>query len=192
VTGATGPSGKEGATGEKGATGAGATGPTGPSGADGPTGARGATGATGSTGATGATGPAGTAGTKAGSIAASESTTKETFTELPSGKSEPFASVTVPASGRVLVSVTAQMEASTGEGSCFMGFAISGGDTVAPSDAHALILAGKALQGSSASFVVEGLNKIGKEDTFTAEYHTSKSTTCTFSNRSIWAIPLPE
>jgi hypothetical protein len=71
-----------------------------------------------------------------------------------------------------------------------MGFAITGGDTVAPTDAHALILLGNNVQQASASFVIEGLTA-GKEDTFTAQYRATTTKECKFSNRSIWAIPLP-
>jgi hypothetical protein len=98
--------------------------------------------------------------------------------------------VTVPKSGKALVSVTAGMEGFGGSSSCFMGFEVTGGPTVAPSDGNALILAGHQLQQSSASFVVTGLTA-GNSDTFEAKYRTSDGKTCTFSNRSIWAIPLP-
>jgi len=71
-----------------------------------------------------------------------------------------------------------------------MSFATSGaGATVLPAaDARALIEAGNSLQQASASFVVSGLNPVST--VFTAKYRASAST-CTFANRSIWAVPLP-
>jgi hypothetical protein len=73
-----------------------------------------------------------------------------------------------------------------------MGFAISGGNTIAASDANALILTNNNLQQASASFVRTGLTS-GASDTFTGQYKVSSggSPMCTYSNRSIWAIPLP-
>jgi len=78
----------------------------------------------------------------------------------------------------------------TGGGSCFMGFAISGGNTVAAKDGNAEILTGNTLQQASASFVVESLTPEAS-DTFTAKYKSGSGKECKFSNRSIWAIPLP-
>ena len=95
---------------------------------------------------------------------------------------------TVPASGRVLVTVSSGMSNSTGGGSDFMSFAVSGATTVVASDAQALILGGNNLQAASASFVVTGLT--AGSNTFTAQYKVSGGTG-TFVNRSIWAIPLP-
>jgi hypothetical protein len=59
----------------------------------------------------------------------------------------------------------------------------------AANDANALVLAGGSAQKASASFVVTGLT--AGEHTFEAKYRTSGPGTCTFSSRSIWAIPLP-
>ena len=118
-----------------------------------------------------------------------QGTSSESYGELTT--KGPAVKVTVPVSGRVLVTVTSGIEASTGSESCFMGFAISGGDTVVPTDAHALILTTTSLQAASASYVVEGLTA-NKEDTFTAQYRASAAgKECKFSNRSMWAIPLP-
>jgi hypothetical protein len=70
----------------------------------------------------------------------------------------------------------------------FMSFAISGNTTMSATDTRALILLGNNLQQSSASFVVSGLNP--GSNTFTAQYRVQGSGTATFSNRSMWAIPL--
>jgi hypothetical protein len=86
--------------------------------------------------------------------------------------------------------MTAGMTGTNASTSCFMSFATSGaGATVTPAaDARALVVAGSTLEQTSASFVVTGLNPVNT--TFTAKYRAS-ATTCTFLNRSIWAIPLP-
>ena len=96
----------------------------------------------------------------------------------------------VPASGRVLVTVTAGIETSTGSGSGFMSFALTGANTVPPptDDSTALNLVGNDFQKASATFVVSGLNP--GLTTFTAKYRTDAGTG-TFRNRSIWVIPLP-
>jgi hypothetical protein len=71
-----------------------------------------------------------------------------------------------------------------------MGFEVSPpGATTLPSDANALILAGGVRQQTSASFVIEGLTP--GSATILAKYKTSDGKECTFSNRSIFAIPLP-
>jgi hypothetical protein len=69
-----------------------------------------------------------------------------------------------------------------------MSFALSGTNTQAASDARSLILLGNALQQSTASFVFSGLTP--GSTTFTAQYKVSGSGTATFSNRSMWVIPL--
>jgi hypothetical protein len=97
--------------------------------------------------------------------------------------------VTLPAgASRSLVSVTATMESSTGSESCLMSFAVNG--TTPANNSRALILAGTYEQAASATFVVTGLSP--GPNTFTANYRgTQKEKECFFSNRSIWAIPLP-
>jgi hypothetical protein len=122
-------------------------------------------------------------------VATAESTGSNTYVDLTTGG--PAITLDVPASGKVLVSVTAGVTASNNSTTCAMSFATSGaGATVlAASDARAMILLGNSLQQASASFVVTGLNAVST--TFTAKYRVNGSQTCTFSNRSIWAIPLP-
>jgi hypothetical protein len=121
-------------------------------------------------------------------IATSQTTTSTTYVDL--ATVGPTITVAVGASGRVLVSVTAGMTGTNASTSCFMSFATSGtGATVTPAaDARALVLAGNILDQTSASFVVSGLNPVNT--IFTAKYRASANT-CTFLNRSIWAIPLP-
>jgi hypothetical protein len=123
----------------------------------------------------------------AANVVTSQTTVSTTYVDL--ATVGPTVTLTVPASGRVLVSVTSDMSNSTGGGSNFMGFAISGADTRAAADTNALILGGNTLQAATASFIVTGLTANGS-DTFTAKYRVSGGTG-TFSNRSIWAIPIP-
>jgi hypothetical protein len=161
----------------------------GPTGA---TGSTGATGASGATGPTGATGPAGTAGTEGNVVATTVTSTATTYSATTSPASPgPAVTVTVPASGKVLVSVTAGMIGDAGSRVCHMGFATSGANSAAATDANALIHQGSNLNQDSASFVLTGL--AGGSTTFTAQYSSSSggTPTCTYSNRSIWAIPLP-
>jgi hypothetical protein len=124
------------------------------------------------------------------SVATAQGTASGTYVNL--ATTGPSVTLTVPESGRALVSVTAGMFGSTGNSSCYVGFEVTEGATVvkAPVDANALILAGPTQQQTSASFVITGL-KPGASVTIQAKYRTSDEKTCTFSNRSIWAIPLP-
>jgi hypothetical protein len=96
--------------------------------------------------------------------------------------------VVVPASGRVLVSVTAGIETATGSGVGYMSFAVSGPTASGANDSTALNLLGNDFQKASATFVVSGLTP--GTYTFTAKYRTTQGT-ATFRNRSIWVIPLP-
>jgi hypothetical protein len=96
----------------------------------------------------------------------------------------------VPASGRVLVAVTAGIETTTGGGSGYMSFAMSGANNVPPptNNSTALNLIGNDFQKATATFVLTGLTP--GSTTFTAKYRTN-SGTATFQNRSMWGIPLP-
>jgi hypothetical protein len=102
--------------------------------------------------------------------------------------------LTVPPSGRVLVTVTSNIDVSTSSVAGAMSFAVTGGDTRASGNDHALILtpAGSQVQAASASYVVSGLTP-GALDTFTAQYAAPGpvNAVASFSNRQIWAIPLP-
>jgi hypothetical protein len=125
----------------------------------------------------------------ADAVATSASTSSATYTTVLTPASPgPAVTVTVPASGKVLVAVTSGMQATNGSTSMFMSFALSGANTQAASDSRALILLGNNLQQSTASFVVSGLTP--GSTTFTAQYKVSGSGTATFSNRSMFVIPL--
>jgi hypothetical protein len=126
----------------------------------------------------------------AASVATAETTTSPTYTDLATTGPAVTATIsaTTPGSGRALVSVTSGTQATNGSTSMFMSFAVSGATTMAATDTRALVLLGNNLQQASASFVVTGLN--AGSTTFTAKYKVSGSGTATFSNRSIWVIPL--
>jgi hypothetical protein len=158
-------------------------------GSRGPTGARGPTGVQGPTGARGPTGPTGTAGTVAANVAASESTSSPVYTDL--ATLGPTVTVVVPASGRVLVTVTTSELGNAGSTACFMSFAGSGANTITAVDANAVIQLGGAIQRASASSVLTGLNP--GSTTLTAKYRITGggAASCSFANRSIFSIPLP-
>ena len=102
----------------------------------------------------------------------------------------PSIQVTVPASLKVLVSVTSGVTSTTGSTSCYMSFAASGANTVPlADDARAMILLGNNLQQASAAFVVTFANS--GLTTLTAKYKAFPVGSCTFTNRSIFGIPLP-
>jgi hypothetical protein len=90
----------------------------------------------------------------------------------------------------VLIGVTAGIETSTGGGSGYMSFAMTGANNVPPptDNSTALNLIGNDFQKASATFVLSGLTP--GSTTFTAEYRTNGGT-ATIQNRSIWVIPIP-
>jgi hypothetical protein len=72
-----------------------------------------------------------------------------------------------------------------------MSFAVTqGGTTIqAAADQTALVLVGTDIQAATASYFVTGLT--AGTYTITAEYRSpTGNASCSFDNRSIWAIPL--
>jgi hypothetical protein len=102
----------------------------------------------------------------------------------------PSATVTIPASGAALVTVTGQVAPPMG-GTGYMSFA---GANIGAADNQALIRdAGTSnstgyLQ-ASATFYVTGITP--GSQTFTAKYRSSAGDTVTFSNRHLIVVPLP-
>jgi hypothetical protein len=100
--------------------------------------------------------------------------------------------VTIPASGKALVTVTGSLTNSGTSNQSFMGFAVSGSTTRAAADTQALIVKNGGNQAilaqGSATFFVTGLT--AGSNTFTAKYRVDAGT-ATFVNRSIIVIPLP-
>jgi hypothetical protein len=126
----------------------------------------------------------------ADSVAASAATPSLTYADLTTVG--PTVTLTIPASGRVLVSVTSGMTGSSGAVSCFMSFAGTGTNNITAVDANAVTLAAGSLQRASATSVLTGLSP--GSTTFTGKYKREGgggSASCTFVNRSIMALPLP-
>jgi hypothetical protein len=103
----------------------------------------------------------------------------------------PSITLPVPATGRVLITVTSGMTSNSPSTSCYMSFAGTGANAIAASDANAVILAAAQLQRSSATSILSGLAP--GSTTFTAKYRVTGggAANCVFSNRSIMGIPLP-
>lgn len=176
-TGPTGPTGPAG-----GGTGAGSTGPTGPTG---PTGAASqVTGPAGASGSTGPTGPAGLSGAESATVSSFDATISNVYTDL-NETFGPSVAATVPASGRVLVTITTFISLETGLAA--MSFASTGGSGNVPASNSRSLVGTPVSNRSSASYVVEGLS--AGSHTFTAKYMATSE--AGFGDRSIIVIPLP-
>jgi hypothetical protein len=181
-TGPTGPAG--------GGTGAGSTGPTGPTG---PTGTSGSPGASGPTGPTGATGPAGTIGIQSASIDdLGETDLTSAFGDLVYGGVGPQVTVTVPASGRVMVAVSAQINLNPAT-SASMSFDSTGGSgDVSAHESRALSANFGASDENYSVIRASALSLLDNlspgNHVFTARYRSDGGA---FSRRNITVIPLP-
>lgn len=186
-----GPAGPTGPTGPAGINaGTGALGPTGPTG---PAGISGATGPTGPRGTTGSTGPSFT-GVQAATVEAFETTNVTNFSDLTTPG--PAVTVTIPASGRALVTITAGLYANAAPAFMQMSFDSSGGsgNVSAHSDRALTMQSLNAQLGTmqaSATYLVSGLS--AGNHTFTAKYRAggSPANTVSFNRRHIIVVPLP-
>lgn len=116
-------------------------------------------------------------------VAASETTTSTSMTDL--ATSGPAATVVVPPSGVVKVTVSGRQSNSTAGAQTFMGFAISGATTQAATNTLARrhdSAAANAVGDGSKTIIVSGLTP--GTTTFTAKYAVSAGTG-TFTGRSI-------
>lgn len=181
-TGGQGPTGPQGLAGQDGDDGA--TGPTGPTGA---TGKDGPDGELGPTGPTGTTGPASTSGAGSGIVAADDTTFFTSYEDLPNSFG-PTVAVAVPASGRVLVTVTAHVAPDPGEAGRMSFESTGGSGNVGPHDERSLLVFAANVQ-ASATYLVDGLSP--GSHTFTAKYRSPGNGEILFANRSIIVIPLP-
>jgi hypothetical protein len=122
-------------------------------------------------------------------VATLESTTSLAYTDL--ATVGPTVTVAVPSTGGLLVSVASAVLGNSGSTSCFMSFAGTGANTITPVDANALIQAGGAQQRASAETVLTGLTP--GNTVLTAKYKVTGggAASCAYSNRSMFAIPLP-
>lgn len=187
-----GPTGPIGPTGPQGETGAASTvpGPAGGSGPTGPTGAAGSLGSTGAPGPTGATGPAGTSGSATATIPDFQNFTSGAF-YVDLATPGPSVTVTVPASGQVLVALSARFFAAAFR-SASMSFESTGGSgNVTPDDNRSVGIdnidaAGAARIG--ATFLLPGLSP--GSHTFTAKYRGARDGDATIADRSISVVPL--
>jgi hypothetical protein len=96
----------------------------------------------------------------------------------------PAVTVTIPASGNAMITVTGQVNPNTGNIACM---SFSGGG-IAASDTQAVCSDTGTIQ-ASGTYLVTGITP--GSQTFTAQYHSSGGRTATFSNRSLIVIPLP-
>ena len=121
-------------------------------------------------------------------MATSQTTTSTTYTDL--ATAGPAVTVTIPASGQALVTVTAGLNNSTDGVATIMSFAISGATTRAAADATSLQSQANSVDvfQISATYFVSGLT--AGSNTFTAKYRVA-GTTGRFVNRSIIVVPLP-
>jgi hypothetical protein len=122
-------------------------------------------------------------------IAASESTTSTAYTDL--ATVGPTVTITVPASGRVLVIVTAELYQAFASKKSWMDFEESGANVRAASDATALVSdasPGEAyMLGASRVTPLTGLNP--GVTTFRAKYRTEASASLSAAYRSLVVVP---
>jgi hypothetical protein len=132
---------------------------------------------------------------------ASASTASTTYVDLPTvGASVPTLTVALPTgTTQMEVSVSAGLFSSTGSTICWMSFTITGVTPVADNSSAALDARGLALLGGNGinnlqqvtrTYIITGL-PAGSSPVLTAQYKTVGSGSCTWSNRTITAIPLP-
>lgn len=121
--------------------------------------------------------------TEAGTVATSESTTSTSYTDLTTPG--PAATIEVPASGRVLVTLTMQIQHSNSAGGG-ASFALSGANTAAASDAKSVTRGGATGAGlltCAGTWLVTGLDP--GSTTFTAKYKSANGGNMTFVNRNL-------
>lgn len=101
----------------------------------------------------------------------------------------PAVTVTVPASGQVLVTLTASMDQSSASGFGLMGVTLSGANTVAAADAVSIAKQGTNFETASGTYLLTGL--VAGSTTFTAKYRADTAGTADFSRRNLVVTPLP-
>jgi hypothetical protein len=123
-------------------------------------------------------------------VATSQTTTSTSYTDL--ATAGPAVTVTIPSSGKALVTLTGSLTNNANAAQSNMGFAVSGATTQAASDTQALVVKSGGNQfilvQGSATFFLSGLTP--GSNTFTAKYRVSAGTG-TFVNRTIIVVPLP-
>lgn len=138
----------------------------------------------GTPGATGATGPAGTSGAAQADVAPLELTSSRSFTDLTT--IGPSVTVSVPASGRVLVTVTAFLGGTASTAT--MSFTSTGGSGNVTASVARSVQAITPMR-CSATYLVSGLST--GNHTFTATYRSGDGDIVRFGDRVILVIPMP-
>lgn len=129
----------------------------------------------------------GPSGLTQNAVAAQESTSSGSYTDL--STSGPAVTITVPASGKVEVTLGAEISNSaTGVG--IMAIAISGATTTAAPAPRAYIYFGGVNNGGSTSRTTLLTGLSAGSTTFTAKYKSTAGS-CSFASREVIAIPVP-
>ena len=118
-----------------------------------------------------------------GEVLADETTASAAYTDL--ATSGPAATVTVGASGIVLVGLNMQIGTAS---SSNMSVALSGANTVAASDVWAIIGNSGTGNAYGRTYVFTGL--AAGATTFTAKYRSPAGALVDFLRRTVWAIPV--
>jgi hypothetical protein len=100
-------------------------------------------------------------------------------------------SVSVTTGAAALVHVSALVQNATGGGGGYMGFAVSGATTIAPTNDRALrLISTTAGEANRATVFHHQISLTPGSNTFTAKYTTPTGGTATFSERELGVIPL--
>ena len=143
-------------------------------------------GALGGSGSTAAS-PVLATGIQTATVATNQSTSTTSYTDLTT--TGPAVTITIPASGQALVTVTCDLFNTTAGAFAFAGFALSGTNTVAASDAQALFHKDTSTNGEmSASYTILLTGLSTGSTTFTMKYKASGGT-ASFINRRIIVEP---
>lgn len=129
-----------------------------------------------------------TGGASTASVATSQTTTSTSYTDLTTAG--PSVTVTIGSSGLALVTLSADMYNGTSGAYAFTSFVVSGGNTVAASDANGISVGGSTANPEiliGRTVLLTGLT--AGSTTFKLQYRVSGGTG-TFINRNIAVVPL--
>lgn len=121
-------------------------------------------------------------------VATTQTTTSTSYTDL--ATAGPAVTVTVGTSGIVLVSISSVINNNTGGFDGFMGFALSGANTMTAQDKYSIrhvVYANNYVNQFGATFLLTGLTP--GSTVFTSKYKTGGNT-ASFGERHLSAIPL--
>jgi hypothetical protein len=121
------------------------------------------------------------------SVSSSTTTTNTTFTAL----GGPVVTSSISASGKALVMISALSESGSADVNCLMSFLSTGtgGEATAGDDTSIRLSERSNPIRAGATYLVTGLT--AGNHTFSARYRASGTTTCTWTDRNIIVIPLP-